>query len=101
MGRGLADLFGYGETELDPAVQSEILFETARAEARLAIWALLVTIGVGLWFKFQGYEFRGAVIVAILTVFPFLVDSAIRRKAADRLRGVGPQPPPRGPPPKK
>lgn len=93
MAPGLAGLFGYGESELDPAVQAEIQLETARSEARLAIWAILVTLGLGLWFQFKGPEFTGATIVAVVTVIPFLVDSQIRRSAARRLRGVGPRPP--------
>lgn len=90
---GLSGLFGYGESELDPAVQAEIQFETARAEARLAIWALLVTFGVGLWYQFRGPEFTGATLVALVTVVPFLVDAQIRRSTAKRLAGIGPRPP--------
>lgn len=92
MARGLSGLFGYGESELDPAIQAEIQLETARAEARLAIWTILVTLGIGLWFQFKGPEFTGATVVALVTVIPFLADAQIRRSSARRLAGIGPKP---------
>lgn len=97
MARSLASgLFRYGESELDPAVHAEILLESARSEARVAILIVLLAIGFALYYRFQGDEVRVISIFAVLTVLPLLVDAQLRRSAAKRARGRGPQPlPPR------
>lgn len=83
----------YGETEMDSVLRSEILLETARAEARIAIWGLLVALGVGLWFNFVGPIFRWTVAYGLIVCVPLLVDSILRRRGSKFLRGtVGPQP---------
>jgi len=92
----LSGLFRYGESELDPAVQAEVLLESARNEARVAILEVLVAVGFGLWFKFQGVAFQSVAWFAVITVLPLLVDSQLRRSAARRLRGMGPRPQARG-----
>lgn len=90
----LSGLFRYGESELDPAVQAEVLLESARNEARAAILEVMVAIGFGLWFKFQGPAFQAVAWFTVITVAPLLIDSQLRRTAAKRLLGVGPKPPP-------
>lgn len=91
--RGLIGaLFRYGESEVDPVIHAEILLESARAEARVAVLEILLAIGFGLWFNFSGPEFRAVALFALITVAPLLVDSAIRRRFSERLRGIGPQP---------
>jgi hypothetical protein len=87
-------VFRYGESELDPAVASEILLESARSEARTAILILVLAVGFGLWYRFQGEVVSAISVFAVLTVLPLLVDSQLRRSAAKRLRGRGPQPMP-------
>ncbi len=84
--------FRYGESELDPMVHSEILLESARSQARTAILILLLALGYALWYKFQGPIVSAISIFAVLTVLPLLIDSQLRRSAATRLRGRGPQP---------
>jgi len=86
-------IFRYGESELDPAVQAEILLESARNEARAAILEILVAVGFGLWYSFRGEAFRAVAIFAIITVLPLLVDAQLRRTAARRLLGLAPHPP--------
>lgn len=88
----VSGLFRYGETELDPAVQAEILVESARNEARVAILEILVAVGFGLWEGFRGEVFRAVVIFAVVTVLPLLIDAQLRRAAAKRLLGHGPRP---------
>lgn len=90
--RGLG-LLWYRESELDPVIHAEILLESARAEARIAILVILLALGFGLWYDFIGPVFRAVAFFALLTVLPLLVDSALRRRASERLRGIGPQPP--------
>lgn len=90
-------LFRYGESEIDPAVHAEILFESARSEARVAILICLLAVGFGLWYQFQGPIVSATSIFAVLTVLPLLIDAKLRRSAAKRLRGTGPQPKPRRP----
>ena len=87
-------VFRYGESELDPAVASEILLESARSEARTAILILVLALGFGLWYRFQGEVVSAISIFAVLSVLPLLVDAQLRRSAAKRLRGRGPQPMP-------
>lgn len=89
----LGSIFRYGETEVDPVIQAEILLETARSEARVAILEILLAIGFGVWYGFGHEVFRGVAIFALATVLPLLIDSAIRRRASEKLRGIGPQPP--------
>ncbi len=86
-------LFRYGETELEPAVQAEILLESARNEARAAILELLFAVGFGVWYKFRGEAFQAVAIFAVITVLPLLIDAQLRRRAARRLLGLAPHPP--------
>jgi len=88
-------LFKYGESELDPAVHAEILLESARNEARTAILIIAVAIGFALYNRFQGAVTAATALFALITVIPLLVDSQLRRSAAKRVRGRGPQMPPR------
>lgn len=90
-------VFRYGESELDAAVASEILLESARSEARTAILIIILAVGFGLWYRFQGDVVAAISLFAVLSVIPLLVDSQLRRSAAKKLRGRGPQPPPRQP----
>jgi len=90
----VAGVFRYGESELDPAVASEILLESARSEARVAILIVLLAVGFALYYRFQGDEVRVISIFAVLTVLPLLIDAQLRRSAAKRARGKGPQPMP-------
>lgn len=79
-------VFGYGETELEPAIQSEIHLATARNEARIAILEILVAIGFGLFNSFDLSRARQVYIFCLITVVPLLIDAAMRRSAAKRLR---------------
>lgn len=94
MAGGLAAWLGYTETELDPAVQAEVLIESARAEARIAIVEILLAVGFGAFLGMATPAFRAVAWFAVLTVLPLLVDAAIRRQAARILDGMGPRPPP-------
>ncbi len=85
----------YGESELDPAVHAEILLESARNEARVAILELVLAIGFGLWYGFRGDAFRAVTVFSLITVLPLLLDALLRRMAAKRLAGTGPHPAPR------
>lgn len=82
----------YTQTEVDPVIQAEILLETGRAEARIAILMILLAIGFGVWQGFASEVFRWVAIFCVISVVPLLVDSGIRRGASARLRGTGPQP---------
>lgn len=84
----------YGESELDPAIHAEILLESARNEARIAILELVLALGFGLWSGFVGEAFRAVAIFALLTVLPLLLDALLRRMASKRLTGAGPKPAP-------
>ena len=84
--------FPYTQTEVDPIVRAEILIESARSEARVAILEILLALLFGLYFGFVGGAFRAVALFCLATVVPLLVDSAIRRAAAKRLEGTGPQP---------
>jgi hypothetical protein len=89
----LTGLFRYGESELDPAIQAEILLESARNEARVAVLEVILALGFGLWY---GLGVPASVAVAwfcVLTVVPLLLDSQLRRSAARRLLGGYPRPP--------
>lgn len=88
----LARWLGYEESELEPGVHAEILLETARTEARAAILIILLALGFGLWFAFDGSIFRAVTLFALLTVVPILIDSGLRRGAAQRITKVGPHP---------
>lgn len=85
-------LFRYGESELDPAVHAEILLESSRSEARVAVLICLLAVGFALWYNLKGPIVAATSIFAVLTVLPLLVDAMLRRSAAKRLRGTGPQP---------
>lgn len=96
MARSLASgLFRYGESELDPVIHSEILLESARSEARVAILIIAVAIGFALYYRFQGTAVQATSLFALITVIPLLFDAQLRRSAAKRMRGKGPQLPPR------
>jgi ABC-type spermidine/putrescine transport system permease subunit I len=82
---GLTGLFRYGESELDPAVQAEILLESARNEARAAVLEIILAFLFGLFLAFDSREFRFVAFFAVATVVPLLVDSQLRRAAARRL----------------
>lgn len=92
MGNPLARWLGYEDSELDPAVHAEILTETARTEARVSILIILLAFGFGLWLRFEGEIFRAVLIFALIVLVPLLVDSAVRRGAADRILKIGPHP---------
>lgn len=76
---------GYGESELDPAIQAEIHLETARNEARIAILEILIAVGFGVWLELFSTEAKAVYLFTLLTVVPLLVDGALRRAAARRL----------------
>lgn len=88
----MAALFRYTQTEVDPIIQAEILLETARSEARAAILEIALAIGFGVWFGFGDPIFQGVAAFCLLSVLPLLIDGFLRRHAANKLRGVGPQP---------
>lgn len=92
MAASLARWFGYEDTELDPAIQAEILVETSRTEARIVILEIFVALGFGAYYGMADPTFRAVSIFALVTVVPLLVDASVRRRAAARLRGFGPQP---------
>lgn len=92
MSNPLARWLGYEDSEIEPAVHAEILTETARTEARVAILTILLAFGFGLWLRFEGDVFRAVTIFALIIVTPLLIDSAVRRGAADRILKVGPHP---------
>jgi ABC-type spermidine/putrescine transport system permease subunit I len=87
-------IFNYTESELDPAVHAEILVETARNEARIAVFELVLALGAGLLLNFGDPRFRAIALFAFITVVPLLVDSFMRRAAARQILGDGPQPKP-------
>lgn len=96
MARSLVSgLFRYGESELDPVIHSEILLESARSEARMAILIIAVALGFALYNRFQGVAVSATSLFALITVVPLLVDAQLRRSAAKRVRGRGPQMPSR------
>lgn len=94
----LGGLFRYGESELDPAVQAEILLESSRNEARVAILELLLAVGFGLVYGFESDPFRAVALFALATVLPLLIDAQLRGSAARRLLGMGPRPASAAPP---
>ncbi len=81
------------QTELDPAIQAEVLVESARAEARIAILEILLVAGFGVYYGWGTPVFRGIAWFALATIVPLLLDSFVRRDAAKRLEGIGPRPP--------
>lgn len=83
----------YGESELDPPIQAEILLESARNEARVAILEIVLALFFALfWPRYNDPRFLPVAIFTLLTVIPLLVDSTLRRAAARRLLGIGPKP---------
>lgn len=90
MAKPLSGLFRYGESELDPAVQSEIHLETARNEARIAILEVLLAIGFGVWNGLLAESSGAVYLFSLLTVIPLLVDGALRKSAAGRLQRARP-----------
>lgn len=94
--KAMNGLFRYGESELDPAIQAEILLESARNEARVAVLEVILAFGFGLWYGLGNAPSIAVAWFCVLTVIPLLLDSQLRRAAARRLLGVGPHPhPPR------
>ncbi len=81
------------ETELDPAIQAEVLVESARAEARVAILEILLAVGFGVYYGWTSAVFQGVAWFALLTIVPLLLDSVVRRNAAKQLEGLGPRAP--------
>ncbi len=94
MAGGLAAWLGYLETELEPAIQAEILEETSRTEARIVILQVLTALVFGAIVGLGSELFRAITIFALVTVVPLLIDSGVRRNAAKQLQGIGPRPPP-------
>ena len=90
-GSGLG-IFRYTESELDAPVHAEILIESARNEARVAILEILLALAFSLYFGFKGSEVRVLALFTLITVLPLLLDATIRRSAARRVLGRGPQP---------
>ena len=84
-------IFRYGESELDPAVHAEILVESARNEARVAILEIVLALGFGAFLDFGDPRFRAVALFAFFTVVPLLVDSFLRQTAAARLRRMAPE----------
>lgn len=82
-------LFRYGESELDPAIHAEILLESARNEARVAVLELVLALGFGMFWMdfFRDEAFTPLAVFVLVTVLPLLVDAAMRRSAARRLLG--------------
>lgn len=77
-------------------MHAEILVETSRSGARIAILEILFALGFGVVLGFGDPAFRAVALFALFTVVPLLVDSALRRRAAARLMGAdraGPLPP--------
>jgi hypothetical protein len=89
----LTGLFRYGESELDPAIQAEILLESARNEARVAVLEVILALGFGLWYNLGSAPSIAVAWFTLLTVVPLLLDSQLRRAAARRLLGAYPHPP--------
>jgi hypothetical protein len=89
---GLRGIFRYTESELDPPVHAEILIESARNEARVAILEVLIALGFAVYYGFKGDVVRGVAIFALITVLPLLLDASLRRAAAKKVMGRGPQP---------
>ena len=86
MAKPLSGFFRYGESELEPAVQSEIHLETARNEARIAILEILLAIGFGVMAGLTSAPAKAVYLFCVLTVIPLLVDGVLRRAAAKRLQ---------------
>lgn len=81
----------YMESELDPVIHAEILVESARSEARITILVILLALGFGVWNGFGSAVFRATSLFAVLTVAPLLVDAWLRRRASEKIRGIGPR----------
>lgn len=92
-GPPLKGLFRYGESELEPAIQAEILLESARNEARVAVLELCLALLFTFWYGFGNAASQAIAWFSLITVLPLLVDSQLRRAAARRLLGVYPHPP--------
>lgn len=88
--RGFGRMFRYTQTEVDPVIWAQILLESARFEAAVAIIEILIAIGFAIIFGWTDPVFRGVAIFCLITVIPLLIDSAIRRRASEKLRGIGP-----------
>ncbi len=73
-------------------VHAEILLESARNEARIAILEIVVALFFGGILGFASFAFQMVALFVLITVIPLLIDAAARRSAAKKLRGRGPQP---------
>jgi len=91
-GKPLSGIFRYGESELEPAIQAEILLESARNEARVAILQILLALLLVAVYGLGSKESIAVAWFCVITVLPLLVDSQLRRAAARRLLGVYPHP---------
>ena len=85
-------LLRYTESELDPVVHAVSLLESARNEARMAIFEIMLALIFGAFLGFSDPRIQVLAWFVLITVVPLLVDSAIRRAASSRLKGKGPQP---------
>ncbi len=73
----------------DPFVEqlkhAEILVESSRNEARVAILEIVLVFGFGAWLGFATETFRAVAIFALLTIVPLLLDASLRSRAAARV----------------
>ncbi len=84
-GNAFGGIFSYTESELEPAVHAEILVESSRNEARVAILEIVLVFGFGAWLGFATETFRAVAIFALLTIVPLLLDASLRSRAAARV----------------
>ncbi len=84
-GNAFGGIFSYTESELEPAVHAEILVETSRNEARIAILEIVLALAFGAWLGFGSPEFSAVAIFALLTIVPLLLDAGFRSRAAARV----------------
>lgn len=84
-GNAFGGIFSYTESELEPAVHAEILVETSRNEARIAILEIVLALGFGAWLGFGSPEFTAVAIFALITIVPLLLDASVRSRAAARV----------------
>ncbi len=81
------DRLKYVESELDPVIHAEILVESSRNEARVAVLEILFALGFGVVLGFGTSEFQAVALFALFTVSPLLLDAVLRRRAAARVMG--------------
>lgn len=80
----------YSESELDPVIYAEILLEVARVEARITILVILLALAFGVWYGFGSTVFSAIALLTVASVLPLLIDSALRRRASEKHRGISP-----------